>query len=831
VAAGVKGIPHLVSTLIARGITDDSAKMVGEVEDKNLPGQVKVYWGTTDGGKDVTAWSNTNFFGAVATAGILSTNITGLTPDTTYYYRFCGSNAEGDSWALESRSFTTWKYNPDDISDLQLWLKADDGVYLDAGSTGATNESVVTQWNDFSGNSRNASRVNSNGNMTYEDFGVDSMPMITLTDIAGGDYLNIASYQVGDTDDLTVFVVSRSAPQTVNGSALHPLIESGNPGSGGGAFCIMTSRPNVGGPGNLGYSGHGYEKFPYQEYTTDGVEPNFGDGKIHVVTLTLSGVSGGGNGTLTGHYDGSLKEIHNGTKNDVANGPVSIGGSSSGADRRFAGAFGDIMIYNRALSDNERNRVGWYLQEKYSADGAYRDPQILFMSNTAPSPVSQTTATFNGELLDGELPADVIMYWGTTDGGINASAWANTNDFGAVSSLGSLSTNMTGLTQGTRYYYRYYGSNSVGEIWTSASVGFATEGTPVVDTLAATTITEDSATVIGDLFSTGGASSSVKVYYGTTNGGTDTGSWDDSVDIGNQSVGALSVALSGLESGTTYYCRYYAVNTHGSEWSDAVVSFTTSEKYRISSDNLILWLRADAGVTEKEGVIESWIDQATAIGGANNAVGSGNSAPQLVASAIGGKPAVQFDGVDDFLTIPDNDALDLGTGAGKGWSVVCVYSSSRAGEYQEVITKTLTGSVDTDYKIFLQGDSLRWGTGLSTDAGAWMATAEPSLTPHVVLCTLDQTGTSTGYKTLNIDGTEAASGTYTEKASVNSAPVVIGGRSATLGNIKGLIAEILIYNCTLSDYQQNSIGWYLQQKYGISGGYEKPPMGILILLR
>jgi hypothetical protein len=240
-------------------------------------------------------------------------------------------------------------------------------------------------------------------------------------------------------------------------------------------------------------------------------------------------------------------------------------------------------------------------------------------------------------------------------------------------------------------------------------------------------------------------------------------------------------------------------------------------------------------VTVNNGMVELWDDQAADIGGMNNAAGTGSSTPLLVSSAIGGKPAIQFDGIDDFLAVPDHDALDLGTGADKGWTVICVYHRAAGSTIgiasQSFITKTSTGSSDTDYILFAQDDNLLWGTGIATDSGAWMAFTEPALAPHIVLCTLNQTGTTSGNKTLNIDGSEATSGAYAEKAVANTVPVTIGGQSASQSNLKGLIAEILVYNTNLSDYQQNEIGWYLQQKYGISGSYEMPPMGTVIIIR
>jgi hypothetical protein len=369
-----------VATLKATGVRKDAAAINGQLAAGGYAqAEVWACWGTADGGMSTGQWAHASYLGTCA-VGRVSANLSGLVPGTTYFYRFCAGNPNATSagprlWSSASRSFTTWRYQPSEIASLQLWLKADEGVCRDAGSTAATNGSAVVQWNDWSGNGRNATRSNAAGNLTYAFDALGEMPVIDVTDVSGGDYLRTASYQVSDTDDLTVFLVSRAAPQTLNGSAIHPLVSSGNPTYGAGAFCISAMRPNLGGSGNLGYFGRSYNPFPYDEFTATNQMPNFSDGRGHVIGLLLSGASAGGFGTFTGYYDGTLKEVHRGLTANPANGPVEIGGSSSSADRRYAGAFGDLLIYNRALTAQELNQVGWYLQSKYGLSGAYRCPE------------------------------------------------------------------------------------------------------------------------------------------------------------------------------------------------------------------------------------------------------------------------------------------------------------------------------------------------------------------------------------------------------------------------------------------------------------------------
>jgi autotransporter-associated beta strand protein len=70
----------------------------------------------------------------------------------------------------------------------------------------------------------------------------------------------------------------------------------------------------------------------------------------------------------------------------------------------------------------------------------------------------------------------------------------------------------------------------------------------------------------------------VRVYYGTTDGGTNTGSWSNASDLGtavpNDVLSVFRPALTGLGPTTTYHARIRATSDSGDSWSDAT-SFTT----------------------------------------------------------------------------------------------------------------------------------------------------------------------------------------------------------------------------------------------------------------
>jgi hypothetical protein len=72
----------------------------------------------------------------------------------------------------------------------------------------------------------------------------------------------------------------------------------------------------------------------------------------------------------------------------------------------------------------------------------------------------------------------------------------------------------------------------------------------------------------------------------------------------------------------------------------------------VPANDLVLWLRADRGVTAQGGRISSWGDQSG--NGADAVQSVAASQPTLASDA--GVPAVSFDGVAEFLTLPDIDA-------------------------------------------------------------------------------------------------------------------------------------------------------------------------------
>ncbi|MEX1116949.1 MAG: hypothetical protein WEB53_17005 [Akkermansiaceae bacterium] len=101
--------------------------------------------------------------------------------------------------------------------------------------------------------------------------------------------------------------------------------------------------------------------------------------------------------------------------------------------------------------------------------------------------------------------------------------------------------------------------------------------TPEVTTLTPTAITETSATLVGEVVSTGTSSTSVTAYWGTSDGGTTAGNWANNISLGSQSIGQVIAPISGLTASSVYRVRFAATNASGTVWSPATVIFTTAQ--------------------------------------------------------------------------------------------------------------------------------------------------------------------------------------------------------------------------------------------------------------
>ena len=189
-------------------------------------------------------------------------------------------------------------------------------------------------------------------------------------------------------------------------------------------------------------------------------------------------------------------------------------------------------------------------------------------ATTAVTAITTTTASSGGNITSNGGSAVTVsgICWGTSSNPLVTGS--HTTDGLA---LGSFTSSMAGLTQGTTYYVRAYATNSVGTAY-GAEVSFTTLTIPTLAaTTAATAITTTSATSGGNITSNGGTPVTVSgVCWSTSANPVET----DSHTTDGTALGVFPSSISGLTQGTTYYVRAYATNSVGTAYG-AQITFTT----------------------------------------------------------------------------------------------------------------------------------------------------------------------------------------------------------------------------------------------------------------
>ena len=199
------------------------------------------------------------------------------------------------------------------------------------------------------------------------------------------------------------------------------------------------------------------------------------------------------------------------------------------------------------------------------------------VANLAASDVFASSATVGGQITaTGGLTPTMTIYYGLSDGGTTAGAWTNSVNLGAQT--GSATTTLTGLSANTQYFYRAFAQNGAGSSWTAVTSNFTTQSAtlPAVSTDAATDVSGFAATMRGTVTNAGNDPPTIRFYYGTTDGGTNAGSWAFNTTVSGSQTGVFAKAVAGLAPATTYFFRAQAQNAAGIAWAAAGQQFTTA---------------------------------------------------------------------------------------------------------------------------------------------------------------------------------------------------------------------------------------------------------------
>ena len=99
-------------------------------------------------------------------------------------------------------------------------------------------------------------------------------------------------------------------------------------------------------------------------------------------------------------------------------------------------------------------------------------------------------------------------------------------------------------------------------------------GLSSVQVESATNVEAFSATMRGRVTDDGNDTPHVQFFWGTVDGGTNPGAWQNQIDLGEQPAD-FAWTTADLQHNTTYYYRAAAENSAGLTWTTSSASFTT----------------------------------------------------------------------------------------------------------------------------------------------------------------------------------------------------------------------------------------------------------------
>lgn len=458
-------------------------------------------------------------------SGSFTSNLTGLTPNTTYYYKAYATNDGGTAYGSEE-TFTTLALTPT-LNATALAAFGNICINTNAGP--------------------NSSTINGSA-LAAGDITVGPLAGFSFSTTSGGTYTaSLTITQPGGTFAQDVFVrFTPTAVQSYDGNI---------PVSGGGAAAITVTA-----------SGSGINTAP---------------SVVTGAASAITAISATAAGTITDNGCSAISTygIEYSTVNGFANGSGTQVASSNIAGGSYTSALTGLLpsttYYYKAYATNTGGTTWGNQQSFVTATPSISATALTAFGNiclnTVAGPNSFTITGTNLTAANVTVAALAGFTYSATSNGTYTTTLSFTQPGGAFSQQVFVRFTPTAVQS--------YNGNIAVAGGAAASINVAAAGAGVnttasVTTGAASAITQTTATAAGSITATGcSAVTAYGIEYSLTNNFTPgTGT---QVSSSNLSAGSFSSALSGLIPSTTYYYRAYATNAGGTVYGNQL-SFTTA---------------------------------------------------------------------------------------------------------------------------------------------------------------------------------------------------------------------------------------------------------------
>ncbi|MEM9481337.1 MAG: hypothetical protein AAGA58_16935 [Verrucomicrobiota bacterium] len=538
-------------------INPTTARVKGNVIDNGRENpRIKVYYGSEDRGETTVGWDGVADLGT--RGGSFTTTLTGLSELTTYYYRVHAENAAGETFSPTAASFRTASSTPVDppaisvlpIADVTTTSAVLNGQVDDTGGDAPR----IRIFFGLQDRGNNTSGWDYEFDLGYLD-GSFSQPIADLEPYRGYNYRIYAQNFGGNVwSDLGVF-----APQNP-GDSVYISVQSNVDMS-----AASWDRGSIPGTGDIAIIDDNL-RFDFSDGWSFDADRTLLSRQIRIEdSIIFNDITlyNGSDLLVYASYDtATFDEIH-----VLESGKLTYRENRSGAHFTANTMIGDgELIWSKNGGGESQLNVG----DMTGFTGLLQIGGLH--QSVVPLDLTQdiTEATFAMHIAgDGNyfvLSGDVAVTTLTVDKDYFS---PGTYTLDTVTNPDAIDlTNVNG-----RDYSPFF-SNQGGTIT-------VTEAPPAIElpeiiANGATDITVFTATVNGEVITSGGQSPNITLFYGLTDQGASTTGWDQEVDLGIHSR-SFSPIVESLSHSTQYYYRFYAENSAGAVFSSDTGTFTTLE--------------------------------------------------------------------------------------------------------------------------------------------------------------------------------------------------------------------------------------------------------------